>query len=415
MVGVGIWEWSIGDRIAYSYTVKLVSNSSVVSGYTTSGTNPTVFTGLAASTAYNVTVTANNPLGSVLGTIASISTIPATKFTINSVTFNSSAITAGSSLNSGNGYITGQVTSNSTLYNVYAFGQTSAAYQINITCNTSSTIYYLCVGGGGGGSDCGGGAGGVYYGSCTVPTGTDTITINVGAGGLGKYGASTGASNSVAGLVGGDSKISWTTNTSLNAYAGGGGGGAGANGVASSPSSNGGSGGGANYPSTSMNAVTTNTLGQSINAKNGGGYQTGVGYYGLSGGGAGTGGNNGWAGNWNAGNGIQIPSTIYGIYNFAPSGYSQFSAYWWGGGGATGGAGGVSNSSAIPGKGGGGSVSSASVDSNGIYPSSNGTTSPAVAGNGGANTGGGGGGIGGWSTGTGGNGGSGIVVIAMPN
>jgi hypothetical protein len=91
MVGVGIWEWSIGDRIAYSYTVKLVSNSSVVSGYTTSGTNPTVFTGLAASTAYNVTVTATNPLGSVLGTIASIST-PSASILPSSVTTNGNPV-----------------------------------------------------------------------------------------------------------------------------------------------------------------------------------------------------------------------------------------------------------------------------------------------------------------------------------
>jgi hypothetical protein len=267
-------------------------------------------------------------------------------------------------------------------------------------------MYILCIGGGGGGSSGGGGAGGMFCGARTIPAGTDTITINVGAGGSG--GVATSSTTSSPAGKGGDSSLLWTTNTGINSYGGGGGGSSNYSVAGAAPSANGGSGGGGitggncvanrnnyNYAHSGFGIY-------SASLSNGGGGAVGSGGEGNGGGGTAPG---------TAGNGLKIPATIYGIYDFAPTNYSAFSNYFWSGAGSSGG---IANDGRVglPGKGGGGGGWSNNGDSNGINSGTVGTANS--GGPGGANTGGGGGGGNSWSNNvSGGAGGSGIVAFAF--
>lgn len=333
---------------------------------------------------------------------------PVVSLVMNSVTYNNSAVTGGAILSTANnGYITGTATSNSQTYSVHAFGLSQYQYKVNYTCSVPTTMYILCVGGGGGGSVGGGGAGGMFCGTRTIPVGSDTITINVGAGGTG--GVATSSTTSGPAGKGGDSSLIWTTNTNLNSYGGGGGGSSGSSTAGTAPSINGGSGGGGittggayianrsnnNYAHNGYAASTTQL-------SNGGGGAVGTGGEGNSGGGTAPG---------IAGNGLKLPATIYGIYDFSPANYNVFSNYYWAGAGSSGG---IANDGRVglPGKGGGGGGWSNNGDANGI---STGTVGTATSGGpGGPNTGGGGGGGNGWGNNySGGAGGSGIVVFAF--
>ena len=298
-------------------------------------------------------------------------------------------------------------------FNNYVFKSTGTAYTLNYTCNVATTIYVLAVGGGGGGSAWGGGgggAGGVVMNPVNLPIGSNTITINVGAGGV--AGASTSSSPTITPTNGSNTTVNFTVNSALNIIACGGG----AGGPSNVGSAGGSGGGGGNAPFAGGNSINNNN-----NYGNAGGNCSATFYCG-GGGGAGTIGIagvnastiNGGAG----GNGIQC--FLPGISTFAPSG-TAYGTYYWGGGG-----GGCSyNSTTVQygngglGGGGGGtsmtiSVAGGSGGTNGINNGSAGTNSTTLStgGAGGTNTGGGGGSV--W-WGSGGAGGSGIVIISFPS
>jgi fibronectin-binding autotransporter adhesin len=275
-------------------------------------------------------------------------------------------------------------------YTIVSFTANSGT--LNISSTGSNTFYYLVVGGGGpGGSDAGGGggAGGVVQGTFSI-TGSKTINIVVGAGGIVTY--STFTEN------GHDSSLSYDSTTIIGT-GGGYGGWASGWGAPKNQAANGGCGGGC--------GTNTTTPGIGSQGKNGG--TSGAFIMGGGGGGMNTNGGNGSSNiGGNGGNGILC--TQNGINLIYPS------TYWGGGGG--GGAGGspsVAGNGGLGGGGGGASSSSGGVSpgtqgigGSGLNSGQNGTATK--GGNGGANTGGGGGG--GPQLNSGGNGGSGIVVIA---
>jgi hypothetical protein len=234
-------------------------------------------------------------------------------------------------------------------------------------------VEYLIVAGGGSGGTRhggGGGAGGMVTGSTTVTA--QTYPVVVGAGGLGQVHAN-------GGLPGGNSSV--FSRIAL-------GGGAGHGFPAVTP--NGGSGGGASDASGGA-AATPGTGLQPNSASGGFGNSGGTGqtnpWHGGGGGGAGATGDSTQL-NYRSGNGGQGRlSTISG------------STIWYaGGGGGSGWEGNPSNRAGFGGLGGGG---------NGAINRATPAAAP-------ANLGGGGGAHGGDSTGSGGNGGSGIVIIRYP-
>ena len=111
----------------------------------------------------------------------------------------------------------------------------------------------------------------------------------------------------------------------------------------------------------------------------------------------------------NGGDGVQC-TTLYGIANCTPTGYSKLSTYYWGGGGGA-----FGGSVGKGGKGGGAGVPPTFTgDTNGINLC---PTPLASTGQYGApNTGGGAGGVRDYNAGqtAGGIGGSGIVILAIP-
>jgi hypothetical protein len=325
---------------------------------------------------------------------SSQSTSSSNNFAVNSITYGGTTqATFSASLGSGNRIVNGL--NNTGSYNVYAFGNISSAgtYVINYTYSGQSTnAYILAVGGGGGGGSYGGGGaggGGVVMLPITVNPSSGTITINIGAGGIGSVGNGGGNTN------GGNTTVVFSASSgsnfvpsSITAY----GGGAGGTNSNNTPGKSGGSGGGSSI-STSGAAGTGNTSDNNY-ANNGSTVNNGG-----AGGGAGAVSSD----NRTGGDGIKCPLT--GIVDFAPPTYSSFGNYYWAGGGGGPGMNGTS-------KGGlGGGSGSGGGDSNGISPSTGGSGTNSSSGVGGANTGGGGGG--GWNV-AGGPGGSGIVVIAFP-
>ena len=332
----------------------------------------------------------------------------------------------------------GATTTNGTNYNVYSFTSvsTTTSYTMNYSCATASTIYVLAVGGGGGGGSyvgSGGGAGGVVMLPVTVPPGTNqTITINVGT--AGKNAIFSNQTLTQTPTNGGSSTIIFnatgaaaTTPASITAL-GGDFGNTGPNSSAQIYGSGGASSGGGTgygsswYPtwtttSASYAAVNTN---YNFGNKGGAGYKSGGGNGG--GGGAGGAGVDVTSGGPGSAGGPGIKCNLPGINDFTPSGTAYGTYYWGGGGGGGGGAGGgnYGGNGGIGGGGGGASQGSTFVSANGgngggsaLNAGANASTVTVdLGGNAGANTGGGGSGS--WVH-NGGAGGSGIVLIAIPN
>jgi len=315
--------------------------------------------------------------------------------TINSVSYNSSVIS--SSNFSSNGILSGTSTTNGVGYNCYALLNTTYGYTFSVTQNIASTIYILAVGGGGGGGSYvggGGGGGAALFSSISLTAGqTQNITINVGAGG-----AATSSGARQVGNTGSSTTVNFSVNTGNNITAVGGGGGGNGGSGGSHNGANGACGGGGDWDSGATGGTgTVGYNGSSSVASTSGGGGGGMGSAGAT--------------NSVGGAGIQIPSTLYGVKDFTPTGYNALSTYYWSGGG-----GGVASSSMTNGGSGGGGAGGATssfVGTSGSGGFSSGSVvSAGIAGNGAPNTGSGGGG--GYTSG-GGGGGSGIVIIAFKN
>jgi len=336
--------------------------------------------------------------------------------------------------------VNGTSTTNGINYKVYSFTSvsTTTSYTVNYSCATATTIYVLAVGGGGGGGSyvgSGGGAGGVVMLPVTVPPGTNqTVTINVGAGG--KNATFSGSTISQIPTNGGSSTITFnatgsaaTTPASITALGGDFGTTTSAGNVSAMIYGSGGasSGGGTGYASNWYPAWTTTSASYAaVNTnynfgnKGGAGYKTTGGNGG--GGGAGGAGPDVTSGGPGGPGGPGIKCVLPGITTFTPSGTAYGTYYWGGGGGGGGGAGGgtYGGNGGIGGGGGGASQGSTFVTANGgngggsaINVGANASTVTVdLGGNAGANTGGGGSGSWVHNAGTGG---SGIVMIAIPN
>ena len=307
--------------------------------------------------------------------------------------------------------VKGTSTTNGINYNVYSFASVSTTtnYTVNYTCNSATTIYVLAVGGGGSGSSSaggGGGAGGVVMNPISLPAGSSSITISVGAGG-----ASVG--NGAMGINGTNTTVTFTSSTynNITAYGGGPGGA-----VANTTNTSGGSSGGWGWGTTS---ASTGFPSPPLNQYNNYGNQQGA-----AGGGsntyAGGGGGSGSCGvGANGGNGIQC--YLPGITTFSSSGTSYSTYYWGGGGGGFSGSSGNASGNGGLGGGGGGTNSASGtvgiggiggINNGGIGGTGNGLNTGTGGGSGGTNTGSGGGGT---YTNYSGAGGSGIVIIAFPS
>lgn len=308
------------------------------------------------------------------------------------------------------GDVYGNVVSNGVTYAVYALKTPNTAYTFQYSSRAATQIFVLAVAGGGAGSNWtggGGGGGGVIMTPITMPSGSSTVNVSVGAGGAGptvNNGLGSNGSNTTVTI-----NPSATTFTAV-------GGGRGAGGGTTVAALTGGSGGGGSIYSsgTGIAAAGTNTGYNYANAGSNAAASPNSGADGIAGGGGGAG-----IASFGRNGGTGIKCYLPGIKDFAPSGTAYGTYYWGGGGGGcTAGSGGVGGNGGIGG-GGGGNYSAATYaaglgDTNGISSGSAGANNNGSAGNGGTNTGGGGGGA--WSptTGTGGAGGSGIVVIAFP-
>ena len=272
---------------------------------------------------------------------------------------------------------------------------------------TNDTIeYFIVAGGGGAGGDSegdggGGGAGGVLTG--TIPIQGGTVTVTLGAGGVG------GNTNGAPGVTGSDSSIAGpglpATFTAL-----GGGGGAGAN-----PALSGGSGGGGGGDGPGTPGSATNYPGPTAQGYPGGAGNLVGGK--RSGGGGGGAGGAGEAGasprqGGNGGLGVLIPATFRDPTNKVGGRSSNSSNDW---GFAGGGAGGFQATQG-PGSGGEGGVGptgspNAPLFGGGNYQTSAANPTPNGDGRAGwSNTGGGGGGGAGNNTPA--KGGPGFIAIA---
>jgi len=314
------------------------------------------------------------------------------------------------------------VTNGITYYN-YAFLSTATPYQLSYTCAAATRMFVLAVGGGGSGgtnAGSGGGGGGVVMNPMTLPAGSGTMTITVGAGsvwpGYSTYNPGANGNNttvffsnptltSIVAWGGGGGVGGWTNQAVQNGFSGGSGGGGVSSGTIAFPGG---------LPMTTYNNFG-NAGGNASTVTNS--YQLPAG-----GGGAGTAGQTVYfTSGAGGGNGIQC--FLPGISTFTPTGYALFGSYYWGGGGGASANQKVDNTTNISagpgglGGGGGGanvqtnSVTAAIGGGSAINSGGNGAISNGPAGSGGANTGGGGGGA--WNS-YGGNGGSGIVVLAFP-
>jgi hypothetical protein len=355
-----------------------------------------------------------------------ISSIFSNTDTVSSISYNGTPVSSYSgSITSGNMIISGTDAINN--YNVYAFGASGQTYVINYTFTGSpTTAYILAVGGGGGGGSYGGGGGGgggVVMTPITINPSVGTITITVGRGGTANTtgsvnwqlqpnyttttpaGLNTDGSNTTINFAvtsGSLPTISSTSISNITAYGGG-------RGAANNyfVGNSGGSGGGGGYSGIAAGSANNYNSNPYINyASNGSLNNTIVGGAGASGGGAGAVSIDGAQGGY----GKQTLSTLLGIANFTPTGYSNFGNYYWGGGGA-----GSQGATASGGWGGGGGTTNNGTigvgDNKGITNSTAGTGANTLSGAGGQGTGGGGAG---GNNIYGGNGGSGIVIIAFP-
>jgi len=289
-------------------------------------------------------------------------------------------------------------------YDLYVFNQTSTSYSIPYSCARATQIYAMVVAGGGSGGATqagGGGGGGVVMTPINIPVGTDTMTINVGAGGI-------GSTVNVIGNNGGNSTITFSSNTVANITATGGGRGGTYNGANNLNGASGGSSGGQPGSFGAAGVATSNTLGNyPLNVFYGNqGASNNYSWAGSGGGGAGAASNSTYPTNNQDGGpgGIGIKPISPGINSYAP-----YNNYYFGSGGAGSGGGNGQQGSVGAGAGSytGGGVSTVSGTGG------TGTTSGQSAS---VNTGAGGGGGASYSgPGTGGSGGSGIVIIAISN
>ena len=267
-------------------------------------------------------------------------------------------------------------------------------------------VYYLVIGGGGAGGDFisgnggggGGGAGGMLEGLIQVVDAGSTISVSVGDGGI-------------SGENGRDSSITYKTNNSDNSITakGGGRGGTGGN---NGEGFDGGSGGGAGYNNTATSSIGEGISGPPRQGNNGRISNNNGGGGGGGAGGAAPSGKNGGIGKI-----VTTPFSNLTVNN------KEFNTIYWAGGGAGGGRKGASATGSQSGGNGGGGSGGVGADgsnnpgqgssgnTNSFYPS--GGSFGANGGNGGTNTGGGGGGAG-YQNSDPGNGGSGIVILAIP-
>lgn len=147
------------------------------------------------------------------------------------------------------------------IYNVYSF--TSGTNSMKINLGMSTTFYYLCCAGGGvGGADSGGGGGGGGYLDGTLNLMSETVNINVGAGGYWTDTPNPAVQSDITNPT--DSLITGSTFSEIRSIKGG------AGGSYAFVGSSGGSGGGSRprYPYDAY----AGTSGQgNAGAKNGGG------------------------------------------------------------------------------------------------------------------------------------------------
>ena len=164
--------------------------------------SPITITGLNSNTTYITTIVAVNNNGVFSGD----------SFSVTTSTINPSLITL-SITNFQITDISGSAITSNNPYNVYVFKNTGTNYTISYTLSAATTFYILAVAGGGaagGDQGGGGGGGGVIVAQVTLPSGTNTITVSVGAGGV-----NTGN--------GGNTTLIFNANTSFNITAYGGG------------------------------------------------------------------------------------------------------------------------------------------------------------------------------------------------
>jgi hypothetical protein len=309
------------------------------------------------------------------------------------------------------GGIESLITVSGVVYKVHQFRSIgSDALIVNDSGSDGIVEYLVVAGGGGGGMDMGGGAGGggVLSGRHIVISG-QSLSVTVGAGGLGAPGGSEQRSDGGSTQPGAHQfTISATNggNSVFGPFTAIGGGHGGSSYFTYTPNlgigSSGGSGGGTSgYSDGTVKAGRAGTAGQGFRGGQGGGQ-----YYSGGGGGAG-------------GPGVNSTSQPNGGIGF----YSDIlgtGLYWGGGGGgaaytsATGGNGGL-------GGGGGGAVGSTSGGGSALNSGQNGgggspgSQTNTRGGNAGVNTGGGGGGGSHYNiSNSGGEGGSGIVVVRYP-
>ena len=378
VTNVGASTITIGFTPSTSFSVTNYIATTNTGAQAISTGSPITITGLKSNTTYTTTIIAVNNNGVFSGD----------SFSVSATTINPSLITL-SITNFQITDISGTAITSNNPYTVYVFKNTGTNYTISYTLTSATIFYILAVAGGGaagGDQGGGGGGGGVIVAQVTLPSGTNTITVSVGAGGINF-------------ANGGNTTITFNANTSFNITAYGGGrsgsysvGQAGASGGSGGGCGNGGGAGGSVI--AGIGGTSYGNVGSTFTSSGGGG-------------GAGAAGSG-----KNGGNGIQC--NLNGIKDFTPSGTSYGTYYWGGGGGGVGmsinsgsgglgggGSGGISSTSNTAGAGGGSALNSGGTGD---------TTGGARGGNGGANTGGGSGG--GWGGFNNGSGGSGIVIIS---
>lgn len=364
-------------------------------------------------------------------------------FTINSITWRSTTISPSTTGNliTGNGAVYGNAITNNTTYDIYAFGNTNVQgssannYTINYTTTQPTYIYALAVGGGGGGGfyvGTGGGAGGVVMMPIYIPANTNqTITVSVGAGGNGTIWSGSIATRQATNGVSSTITFSDTSVTPNNVTAlygnfgatiklGGNGTGqfqaCGYGGASSAGANNYGSVWFVNDPSGVGGGVYPSNNSYYNFGNYGGSAPSGV----LAGGG-GAGGTYPATSVTDCSGGSGIKCILPGIKDFSsniyPTAFGNF--YWGGGGGGGGGANaGIGGSGGIGGGGGGNSSqynfqkTAGPGGGGGLYSNNAASTN---GGDGAPCTGGGGGAVyAGNFNSKAGDGGSGIVVLAIP-
>ena len=313
-------------------------------------------------------------------------------------------------------------------YTIYAYktvGTVNSAITITDASASNPVVFHIFSVGGGGSGGCdqpGGGGGGGVVQSVVTLTSNDTVNITVGDGGT-----ASGANN--RGVSGANTTVTFGTNTGNNVTAYGGGCGASyqnsaninSSGTVIASASIGSGGGGSGYLSYAAGGTTSTYVLNGTTYKQGytGGTYSGQG---VNGGGGGAG-SAGVAGSGTAsgagGTGVQINTTTLTYFNGGSIDSKTVSNLWWAGGGGGGGSmGGVNAGAGGKGGGGGGSSWTATLgagDTNGLNNGTSGTVGNTVGGAAGTNTGGGGGGSSQGGGVIGGKGGSGIVLIAIPN